>query len=637
MSSAKILIVEDEAIVALDIQARLIRLGHQVAGIASSGEEAIRLAEASLPDLALMDIRLRGKMDGVATAHQLRVRFDVPVVYLTAYGDDATLQRAKITEPFGFLIKPFEERELHGTIEMALYKIQMQKRLQQHSAQLQRIISTLPEGVALLDAENRIVMANPRAQEYLMALGGVGIGEVLQKLGDMSTDQLVSVLDHGLWQEIPYAGPPQRTFEATTTSGSGEFAHGAAEENSLDRLLVIRDVTTERQIQERIRLHERLAAIGQFAAGIAHDFNNIMTTVVIYAELMQTGEPNLTPQSRERLESIVQQAKHATDLIKQLLGFSRASRMEVQPVDIVPLVKEEAQMLQRLIPQNIQLKLVYQPGDYVICGDATQILQVLMNLTLNARDAMPNGGELCIELARCSGEEIPLDDIKADSEWITIRISDTGAGIDPDDLPHIFEPFFTTKAPGKGTGLGLAQVHGIVQQHGGYVYADSCIGKGSTFSVFLPAQTSASTDDVDAATGFSPPVQGNHHTIMVVEDDPVVRQSICELLGAMDYQIFAASNGCEALALLESCEMHVDLILSDLVMPEMGGVELCRELRTRKLDTKIIVMSGYFSQETREQLRPLFIASYLNKPLRAERLFEAIEDALVTESSTWAN
>src|SRR5690242_10206984 len=191
MTPAKILIVEDESIVALDLQERLTRLGYQVIGMATSGGEAICLAEAWHPNLVLMDIRLKGVMDGIETAQELRARFNTPVIYLTAHADDATLQRAKTTEPFGYLTKPFEERELHAALDMALYKIQMERRLQRQATQLQRIVTIIPEGVALLDADHRLIMVNSQAEAFLAILAGAAVGDIVGRLGEQAIEQLL--------------------------------------------------------------------------------------------------------------------------------------------------------------------------------------------------------------------------------------------------------------------------------------------------------------------------------------------------------------------------------------------------------------------------------------------------------------
>jgi signal transduction histidine kinase len=627
---AKILLVEDEAIVALDIKTRLLHLGHEVVGVTSSGEDAIKIVEATRPDLVLMDIRLRGRLDGIEAAQQLRAQFDVAVIYLTAYGDDATLQRAKLTEPYGFLIKPFEERELHSTIEMAFYKSMMEKRVQQQIRRLQRTISTFPEGVALFDADNRIVMANPKAQAYLLTLSGATVGDLVERLGNATLAAFIEARDTGGWQDILSLDSPSRTFEAIATSLNTELdpLPVDVEGGPSDWMLVIRDVTKERQRAERMRLHERLAAVGQLVAGIAHDFNNIMSSIIVFTDILYMAESNISQKSRGHLDTIARQARHASDLVKQLLGFSHAAITEMQIIKLTPLLKEQVEMFERLLPENVQLKLVCQEDDYLVNGDPSQLLQALMNLYLNARDAMPDGGELSIEMIHCAEADLPQTDHKQHQAWLVIRVSDTGIGIQPDALPHLFEPFFTTKASGKGAGLGLVQVYNIVRQHEGCVSVESSVGKGTTFSVFLPMVNSAPAQEGGAETPASLRASGNSQSILVVEDNRIVRQAASDLLELMDYRVVAASNGREALTLLESSAKDVDLILSDLVMPEMGGIDLCTELRKKSVRAQIIIMSGYFSERDNLRLKSLAITNYIHKPLTAANLLKAIETAL---------
>ncbi len=630
MSTSRILIVEDEGIVALDMQSRLKRLKYQVVGIASTGEQALNLAGQHQPQLALMDIRLQGGMDGIETARQLRARYGIPVVYLTAYADEATLQRAKLTEPLGYLIKPFEERELYSTIEMALYKIEMETKFRTHAARLERVVSTVPEGVALLDDEFRVLLTNARAAAHLADLAGVSVGDILNRLGDYSIEQLAYAPDNESWHEINMAGASPRVFEAIvspTQPNPEDLSHESSE-----WVLLLREVTSEREVKERIQLQDRLAAVGQFAAGIAHDFNNILASIILAPFLIEKMDPNLSTRSKERLRTIAQEAKRASDLIKQILDFSRASAMEMQPFDLRPLLKELAKMLDRILPDNVSLKLVYRPDTYLVNGDSTRILQLLMNLVLNARDAMPYGGELHIELAKIFDEDLHSGGTSQDATWIRISVSDNGIGIHPDALPHIFEPFFTTKAAGKGTGLGLAQVYGIVQQHGGYLDVTSALGQGTTFTAFLPALLPAAEADVQSDDKDHSLVLGQQQTILLVEDNAAARQSLSEILELSNYRVLTASNGLEALAILEKPDNQVSMILSDLVMPEMGGLDLSREIRRRNLPVNITIMTGYMSDDMLGELKSLAITDYLTKPITVKQLLQAVDSLQKTST-----
>lgn len=626
MSTSKILIVEDESIVALDMQARLKRLGYQVVGIASSGEEAIEMAGKELPDLALMDIRLRGDMDGVDTARHLRQSFDIPVVYLTAYADTATLERAKITEPFGYLVKPFEEREMHSTIEMALYKISNEKRSKIQAARLQKIISSVPEGVALLGGDGRLLLANTKAEEYLGILADMRTGGIVEGLGACTLQQLLSDSNGSKWHEVAPCDLHGRVFEANVSSvmsPSEKLNHDPSE-----CVMVIREVTAEREIQKRIQLQDRLATVGQFAAGIAHDFNNILASIILAPYMIMKTEPQLSPKNRDRLDSVSQHAKRASNLIQQILDFSRASKVEMHVFDLVPLIRELAKMLERLLPENIRLEFSYESSGFTINGDPTRVLQLLMNLSLNARDAMPKGGILCVQLAHVSRQDFNPDNGQSNCDWISIMVTDTGTGIHPDALPHLFEPFFTTKEPGKGTGLGLAQVYGIVQQHRGHITVDSQLGSGTTFRVYFPLMSQRPSSTTNLHLSESDSKWGNNQTLLIVEDDPDVIQSVRELLELSGYHVLTATNGREALVLLEQSGVKVDLILSDLIMPEMGGIELCRNLREKESDVKIMVLTSYVTDDNLTELQSLGIVDCLNKPIDVQHLLRNVELAL---------
>lgn len=625
MATSRLLVVEDEGIVALDIQARLIHLGYQVTGIADSGEDAIEMAEEARPDLVLMDIRLRGAMDGIETAQQIRSRFGIPVVYLTAYADELTLQRAKHSEPLGYLIKPFEERELRSTLEMALHKIETDKRARIQAERLQRIVSTLPEGVALLEGDWRVVLVNSKAQEYLYELGGVSAGDILHHLGGCSVEQLSAEASDQDWCEIATEGLTPRIFEVRLSPVSSGLASLA--EDLSEWVLVIREVTEERQVQERIQLQDRLAVIGQFAAGIAHDFNNVLASIILEPYLIRKLEPNLSHKGYERLDGIAQQAKRASGLIRQILDFSRTSNADTHRFDMIPLLKEITKMLERILPSNIHLKLSYTPNDYSLQGDPNRIIQMLMNLILNARDAMPKGGTLYVELARVSGDELLSQRDKDDRQWLRFRVRDDGIGIHPEILPHIFEPFFTTKPAGQGTGLGLAQVYGIVQQHEGHIHVDSRVECGTTFSVYLPALPTTPVINTPSGKSKSAPATGNQQTILVVEDNLIARQSICEILEFTNYHVLTAGNGREALSLIGRSDSGIDLILSDLDMPEMDGLQLCREVRARDIDVPIIIVSGYISEDTLTELQSLSVAECLSKPIDVDQLLELVESS----------
>jgi signal transduction histidine kinase/CheY-like chemotaxis protein len=374
-----------------------------------------------------------------------------------------------------------------------------------------------------------------------------------------------------------------------------------------------------RETQRIAILQERLAAVGQLAAGIAHDFNNIMAAISLFSDLL-LREPNLSTKGRERLSIIIKQTHRAATLIRQILDFSRKTVMDMHPIDLGPFLKEFEKLIERTLPENILLILVCDNKEFIVNADPGRIQQVFMNLVLNARDAMRKGGELRIEIDHYRfrpDQQTPFPGMDR-SGWVRIKVADTGTGIPADVLPYIFEPFFTTKGPGQGTGLGLAQVYGIVKQHNGFIDVASQDGEGTIFTIYLPS--------LEILIPKEPMLErhlidnGDGETILVVEDDEAARQGICETLEGLNYHVLRASNGREALTFIGAGAESVDLVLSDIVMPEMGGMELYQEVQEIAPELPLVLITGYpLGKGTRELLDENRMV-WLQKPLDVEEL-----------------
>jgi two-component system cell cycle sensor histidine kinase/response regulator CckA len=522
-----------------------------------------------------------------------------------------------------------ERRQVGMERELLLAQIREQAR------RVQQIIDTVPEGVLLLDADRRIILANPMAEKELAALASVAVGDVITHLAGQPVEELLTSPPKGLWHELAING---RSFQiiARPTEASDFTVIGLAETGPVSSgwVLVIRDVTQQREIERRVHQRDKLVAVGQLAAGIAHDFNNIMATIVLYAQMTArtSGLPNRV---QDWMATIDQQAKHATDLIRQILDFGRRAALERRPLDLVPFLKEQVQMLKRILPENIDIGLVYGPNEYVINADLTGIQQIVMNLAVNARDAMPEGGRLRIELERMRVEsrgETPLPEMEV-GDWVQVTVSDTGVGIPSDVLPYIFDPFFTTKALGEGTGLGLAQVHGIVGSHGGFMDVKTQVGQGTAFIIYLPALLMHSSEPSVVASFAGPLslVKGHGETILVVEDNATARRALVESLEQLNYQVLEAANGQDALDILErhaSAAGHdvaqIALVVSDVVMPEMSGIALLRSMKDRGLIVGVLLLTGHPLERELEDLRAQRAASllidWLPKPPSLEQL-----------------
>lgn len=379
--------------------------------------------------------------------------------------------------------------------------------------------------------------------------------------------------------------------------------------------------------QKRMVQQERLAAVGQLAAGIAHDFNNILAVITLYAQLALKS-PELSEALATRLRVILQQAKRAADLIQQIVDFSRRTMLERRPMDLLPFIKEQLKLLERTLPENIHVTLQAGRGEFIVNADPTRLQQTLFNLAVNARDAMPNGGELRIGLEYLvlrPREQASHPDLKPGT-WVKLSVTDTGTGITPEVLQHLFEPFFTTKDPGKGTGLGLAQVHGIVKQHQGEIEIATRLEEGTTFNIYLPA---ISIQDVDTPPPAAEALEmGQGECILVVEDDLSVRETLVSTLELLNYRTYQAMHGREALLLLESHPDEIALILSDYIMPEMGGRGLLEAVRERALSQPVIILSGYPLLGELADLQAQGLTDWLLKPPEVEHLAHVLAQAL---------
>lgn len=398
-----------------------------------------------------------------------------------------------------------------------------------------------------------------------------------------------------------------------------------------------RDVTKRKHLEERLRQVQKLEAIGQLAAGVAHDFNNILTVIRGHADLL-SARKDISPEAADSIAEIAVAARRASDVTRQLLAFSRHQVLQIGPVDLNDLVRNLVKMLMRLLGEHIQLNCEYASHLPIILADASLIDQIIINLTVNARDAMPNGG--CLTLATGvieinPGGESRNPEAQAGS-YATIIVADAGTGMDPETLSHVFEPFFTTKAVGKGTGLGLSTVHGIVKQHGGWIEVTSEPGKGATFTVFLPIQSKAGISNPTSPIPHRGPLndrRSGQETILVVEDEEPVRALICATLRKNGYQVLEAGNGPDAEAVFQSRQQDIKLVLTDIVMPEgISGWDLGRRLYQRQPSLKVVFSSGYNPEIDKAGNSGVPGSLFLQKPYQSDTLLTMVRNCLDSAS-----
>lgn len=492
------------------------------------------------------------------------------------------------------------------------------QQIQEQTLQMQQIMDTVSEGVFLLDAELCLLLCNPSALAYLHILSESEVwktGQKLTALAGHSISELLSPPPRGLWHEIE---ANRRHFQITARAiETGPMMGGW--------VLVVRDVTEEQAFRETVQRQDRLATVGQLAAGIAHDFNNILAGIVLYSQ-MSLRAPNLPAHLQERLAIIASQAHRAAELINQILDFSRSTVLDRLPLDVIPLLKEQVKLWERTLPESIRVDFTYGVDDYVIDADPTRMQQVLMNLVVNARDAMPDGGTLSIEVTRLrvtNPKYAPMPDM-AVGDWVLISLSDTGSGIPDEALPFIYDPFFTTKPVGEGTGLGLSQVYGIVSSHDGVIDVRTEMKVGTTFFLYFPALAQPEAPATDMLDDLR---LGHGETILVVEDNAAARAAIVASLELLNYRVLEAENGKVALNVFAEHRDEIALVLSDLVMAEMGGKALAQALHQLAPALRVVVMTGYPLKDEREALHATGVVASIQKPPGLRELAETLAKA----------
>ena len=388
---------------------------------------------------------------------------------------------------------------------------------------------------------------------------------------------------------------------------------------------LIMDITAQRALEAQLRQAQKMEAVGQLAGGVAHDFNNILTAIAGFAELLQEeftpGDPR-----REDVGEIIKGARRAASLTAQLLAFSRKQVLRSEVLDLNQVVAQMTAMLRPLLGSSLHLATLPAPRPVPVLADRTQLEQVLMNLALNARDAMQGGGTLTIETSLSPAEP-------SAPHGATLVVSDTGVGMSPEVAAHVFEPFFTTKPPGQGSGLGLATVHGIVQQSGGTISVASRPGEGTSFTITLPQATAPRARPRTGETAAIRNVkeraeEGSAGTVLIVEDEEAVRAIAQRLLERGGYRVLTARHGADALRVLARAGATVDVLLSDVVMPEMGGVELAARATEMLPGLPVVLMSGYTDKDLGPIDEEAVFAGFVKKPFTADSLLEAVKAAV---------
>jgi CheY-like chemotaxis protein len=616
---ARLLVIDDTEANRYAIARYLRAQGFEVAEV-PNGLEGVRTAQELVPDLVVLDIRLPD-IDGLEVARRLRAgerTADIPILHVSAsFTDSVSLARGLDNGADGYLTHPIDPLVLLATIRGLLRARAAEREAFAMARDWRTTFDAIGEGVCITDASGLITRCN-RAFVELVGGGADGSNNI--------TDLIPGI---GIRPEPPYIQVPGGGTAARLEVRerwlrmSAMPIHGAAGEEPAV-ICVLTDITRERRADERARLAMQLESTGRLAGGVAHEINNMMTVILANAEFALRGLPANDP-VRADIESIHQAATRSAEVARQLLTFSRRQVVRPKVVDLHAVLRKLDPMIRRLLGADRPLELRLGARSSWISVDPLGLEQVVINLALNARDAMPHGGRLVLATANVElGEEMARKHPEiaiTPGAYVELAVEDTGSGMDRATLDRIFEPFFTTKRVGEGTGLGLATVFGMVKQSDGYIWAESEPGKGSVFTIQLP-EAEPVTAEHPARPGTIR--VGGAGVVLLVEDEPLVQGLLGRALSEAGYEVEAAADGEEALRILERRAGNVRAVLTDVVMPGMGGRDLAEAVRQRWKDIPVLFMSGYTNEEIvhRGLLGP--DEPFLQKPFPPAALTEAL-------------
>ncbi|NUP99819.1 MAG: response regulator [Armatimonadetes bacterium] len=599
--------------------------------LAGSGEASIR------QDHPLRDSR--GRVIGRGAAASVLLRHDGQVVGVLhadrlLSGQPLTALDGELLALFGNslgLLVGAKGALLERQADEATLRAQSLSR-QRAEEGLRRLAAALEqtsEGVVITDLEGVVVFAN-RAFERM---SGYRAEEVLgRNIGLVRSGQHDAAFYDTMWTMLLSGRTWQGQIINRRKDGSLYREEATITPIRDDRGQTVSYVSVKRDIGEQTRLEEQLRqaakmeAVGQLAGGVAHDFNNLLTTIQGYAEMLQLDLPD--GPHKQDVAQILAAAERAGTLTRQLLAFSRRQLIEPILLDLNQVVAEIETMLRRTLGERIRLETLLSAAPAWVCADRGQVDQLLINLAVNARDAMPHGGTLTIDTCQVLPHEVwgPGHESRPTRTYVRLRVHDTGTGIDPATKAKIFEPFFTTKPPGRGTGLGLSTVYGIVHQSGGTISVESAVGQGTTMTVYLP-------EVVPPQIALPPaPAEPDHKSgteiILLVEDEPSVRMLTQHILRTHGYTVHEAEDGFQAMDLIRRTALHIDLLITDLVMPGMNGKELAMRLRSHFSELKVLYMSGYSDNLPATGGESQGPTTFLQKPFSPEDLIRLVREIL---------
>ena len=621
----QVLVIEDEASDKVMLAHALESVGipREALLYASNLAEALRVLGSHRPDIALVDLGLPDSQ-GPTTVRELRAKApDLPLVVISGASEKAAAARSLQEGADDYLVKgSYDSAALDRALRYAgerrrLWTQAREKTLEAERAgrRLRAVVEANADGMLIVDERGIVRFANESARTLF---GQTGVPLVASVLG-------VPVVEEN--QAVEMDGPelagerPRLEMRAKRLDWEGSPAH----------LVVLRDVTEQRRLEERLRQSQKMEALGQLTGGIAHDFNNVLAVILNATDTLRDLVPSELADAQRELKEIDVSARRAAGMVRRLLGFSRRGYLRFETLDISRFTQDAMAFIHRMMDDRIRVETSFEEGTGEIRADPAALQQIFLNIAANARDAMPEGGVLTVRVRR-----VALDQShQARNEWIqpgvydSISITDTGVGMNERILERIFEPFFTTKGPDAGTGLGMAMVYGLMKQHRGLVHVRSEPGRGSQVDLYFPVATAA--EQLHVETSMEPAARATSQgrgdeTILVIEDEPALRRAMERVLRAAGYRVLLARNGKEGLETFEANHDRIQLVVSDLVMPQLGGREVLAGLRGSGYLCPFLLVTGY-GVEYVEELRGEDV-SVLTKPWGRETLLETVRKSL---------
>ncbi|RLD09486.1 MAG: hypothetical protein DRI56_04185 [Chloroflexota bacterium] len=642
-----ILIIDDEKTIRDSFAMYLEDYGYQIR-VAENGRVGLEMFEQEHPDLVLVDLRMP-EIGGIEVLSRISKELSphTPLIVFSGTGNITDAIIALRSGAWDYVLKPVEDLSiLIYRIEESLEKarlIQENQNFQENLLQMvaektqeltesekrfRTIAENIPGGTLIVGTDRHIRDVNAATCK----LTGYTRDELIGQPCDIICPSESTLNGCLVWKNEQDDFRGIYTTLKTKDKGERIIIKNISKIEFEGKTWILenfQDITKRIEMEKQLHRQEQLAAVGQLASGIAHDFRNLLSTIILYAQLSQRL-PDLPQTLTENLENIVNESYKATDLIQQILDFSSRSIIKQQPLDLSAFTNDVLDILKRVIPENIHLNLKTGPQTYIVNADSGRMQQAITNLAINSRDAMPEGGALSFTFSRIETipEELPPVADMPPGKWVYLTVSDTGIGMTEEVQKHLFEPFFTTKNAEEGTGLGLAQVYGIIRLHKGFIRVESELGTGTTFHIYLPLYEKKTEEkDAKAKETSHTPLLGQGETILLAEDKATLREASQSLLESLGYQVLTAKDGDEALTI---CQSHqVDLVITDLIMPKMGGKELAIELMKILPQLKVLIITGHaLRADDINSFQKTNFAGIIHKPFTLDNFSQIVGEAL---------